>query len=280
MNAYECWLGQKEKLQAEINAATELSSAAYLARHAVAQVEQTVLAAQTDDVLRQQAGVLFASLKSATALMDTATGAQVWVAQSVKRAPGTKKGAPFFLLLAGAVQLAVGLVAYARHELILWLPMLGALALAIVGIVLSGKKRPALPRDEVHITLRADTDKLLRVLDAQMQAIDRYLNDFAYLNESMGGKSALPDRQTIDQVADMLEAIADLDEGSPAMEAATRLLDGLGLEALPFNEANQRLFTVLPSKEETRTLSPALLSKEDGRLIRRGTAARRIAQAE
>ena len=186
------------------------------------------------------------------------------------------------LWIAGTVQLAAGLLAYGKREPLLWISMLAALALAAVGLIALRRagRQPVLPRDEVRVTLHADLDKLLRALDAQMQAIDRYLNDFAYLNEQLGGRSALPDRQTVERVADMLEAIADFDGESPAMEAATRLLDGLGLKAIPFTEANRGYFTVLPSKEETRTLSPALLSKEDGRLIRRGTAAQKTNAGE
>lgn len=275
MSAYECWQQQKEKLRAELGPDTELSSAAYLTRHAVAQVEQSVLAAQTDDVLRQQAGVLFAGLKSAVGLMDVATGAKVWVAQSARQTP-KKKGAAFFGCLAVAAQLAVGLLAYTRKEPLLWIGMLAALALGALCVIALRRAKPVLPQDEVRVTLHPDADKLLRTLDAQMQSVDRYLNDFAYLNETLGGKSALPDRQTMDSVADMLEAIADQQDGSPAMEAATRMLDGLGLTAVSFDGKNQQLFTLLPSKEETRTLSPALLAKEDGRLIRRGAATKRV----
>ncbi len=276
MTAYECWLHQKEKLRASITEQTELSSAAYLVRHSLAQVEQTVLAAQQDDVLRQQSGVLFACLKNSTALMDTATGAKVWVAQSVASAAPKKKGASFFLLLAAAIQLAAGLLAYSKNELILWVPMLGALILAAIGVILlrKGKPKAAMPEDDIKITLHPDVDKLLRALDAQMQAMDRSLNDFAYLNESPGGKSAALDEQTVDCIADLLESIAELGDDSPAMDAAKRMLTGLGIEPVPYSEERRQLFTVLPSKSETATLAPALLSREDGRLLRRGTAIR------
>jgi hypothetical protein len=39
------------------------ASAAYLTRHAIAQVEQNVMAEQPDDLLRQQTGILFACVK-------------------------------------------------------------------------------------------------------------------------------------------------------------------------------------------------------------------------
>ena len=55
--------------------------------------------------------------------------------------------------------------------------------------------------------------------------------------------------------------------------AVEGLLNGLGFRAMEYSEDNSRLFTVLPSKNETRTISPAIVSAEDFRLIRRGPAA-------
>ena len=46
-----------------------------------------------------------------------------------------------------------------------------------------------------------------------------------------------------------------------------------GLGALDYTEENRRLFNALPSKSETRTLSHDIVSLEDRRLLRRGTAA-------
>ena len=74
-----------------------------------------------------------------------------------------------------------------------------------------------------------------------------------------------------------MEALCGCDP--EAREAAGRLLAELGLGALDYSEENRRLFNALPSKSETRTLAPAIVSLEDQRLLRRGTAAVRTGAA-
>ena len=80
---------------------------------------------------------------------------------------------------------------------------------------------------------------------------------------------------TLARAADLMEALYECDGEvrETAGEAARKLLAGLGLTALDYTEENRRLFNALPSKSETRTLSPAIVSLEDRRLLRRGTAA-------
>ena len=136
------------------------------------------------------------------------------------------------------------------------------------------KSRKATGHDEVRVTLQPDVERLLAVLDGQLRAIDRCANDFAYLNDSLRGReqgsSAMAER-----LADLMETVYDLsgDERDEMAGAVDGLLNGLGFRAMEYSEENSRLFTVLPSKNETRTLSPAIVSAEDFRLIRRGTAA-------
>ena len=75
--------------------------------------------------------------------------------------------------------------------------------------------------------------------------------------------------------ADLMEALYECEGEVPeaAGEAARKMLAVMGLTALDYTEENRRLFNALPSKSETRTLSPAIVSLEDRRLLRRGTAA-------
>ena len=124
------------------------------------------------------------------------------------------------------------------------------------------------------MTLQPDRERLLAVLDGQMRAIDRCANDFAYLNDSLQGREQ-GSSATAERLADLMEAVYELegDEQDEVAGAAEGLLKGLGFRAVPYSAENSRLFTVLPSKNETRTLSPAIVSAEDFRLIRRGTAA-------
>ena len=45
------------------------------------------------------------------------------------------------------------------------------------------------------------------------------------------------------------------------------------LIAVPYSEQTARLFTALPTKNETRTIAPAIVTSDDFGLLRRGTAA-------
>lgn len=108
-----------------------------------------------------------------------------------------------------------------------------------------------------------------------MRAIDRCANDFAYLNDSLQGREQ-GSSATAERLADLMEAVYELegDEQDEVAGAAEGLLKGLGFRAVPYSAENSRLFTVLPSKNETRTLSPAIVSAEDFRLIRPGNRRR------
>lgn len=98
-----------------------------------------------------------------------------------------------------------------------------------------------------------------------MRAIDRSLNDLAYLNEQLRGGLQTADAATLARAADLMEALYECDGEVPeaAGEAARKMLAVMGLTALDYTEENRRLFNALPSKSETRTLSPAIVSLED-----------------
>ena len=51
------------------------------------------------------------------------------------------------------------------------------------------------------------------------------------------------------------------------------MLECVGVRAVAYSLEDARLFNVLPSVTETRTLTPALLAQKDGMLLSRGTAA-------
>ena len=127
----------------------------------------------------------------------------------------------------------------------------------------------------MRVVLKPDVERLLTLMDRQMRAIDRSLNDLAYLNEQLRGGLQTADAATLARAADLMEALYECDGEVPeaAGEAARKMLAVMGLTALDYTEENRRLFNALPSKSETRTLSPAIVSLEDRRLLRRGTAA-------
>lgn len=281
MGAYDCWCAQKPKLREKIKDCTDAGSIAYAVRHALAQVEQTTMAEQTDDLLRQQLGILFSGAKTSAQLLDVSVATKVWALQSQRV---EKRGkAKALWVIAALVQIAAGLYAYAMSLWIAWVLMAVALVVAIVAQIASSRKmeKSGGEEDAIKVTIRVDEGKLFHALDVQMQAIDRHVNDFAYLNEQALGLHAVPDGKIVSLVADMLEALYESDEesGEAAKEAADRMLSGLGLAAAAYSSSNQALFTVLPSKAITRTMIPAIMAAADGRLLRRGVAAVQMDEA-
>lgn len=278
MSVFDHWQMQKEPLRRAIEEQHELADVVYQIRHALLQTEQNALAELSDDVLRQQAGVLMSCVKTSVGLLDARVSSQVWVPQRAK-AQAKPKGRLALWTIAALLEILLGGYCYFKGLVIGWIV---ALAVLVVGIcaLAAGRKgaKSADTQDEVRVTLKPDIDRLFSLLDGQIRAVDRSLNDLAYLNDQLRGGAECTDAATLSRVANLLEALYECDESvrEPACEAADRMLESMGLCALPYSEENRRLFSALPSKTETRTLSPAILSTQDNRLLRRGTAAVRI----
>lgn len=272
MGAYECWQNQRGKLAQALSEVTEGSSATYLVRHALSQVEQDTLSGMADDTLRQQTGVLFSCLKSAAGFLDVTVSAKEWQALTAK--PKNRK--PVWLLpcLAAIGQILLGLYFYFKGETFVWIAMLAVMLVAAAYLPLNSAIHKPAPLEERRVTLRPDTEKLLTVLDAQLRSIDRYVMDLQYLNEALTHSERKPGPKLIGAVAELLEALYECEEDvrEQALPAAGKVLGDLGLEAVDYSPKDKRLFTILPSIQDTRTLIPALVSQQDGRLVRMGAA--------
>ena len=277
MGAYQCWTTQRERLRETLAAAGDAAGAAYLVRHTLSQVEQNTMAEQPDDLLRQQTGILFACVKTSLNLLDISLTSKVWVAQT---AAGKPKGGVWRWLLLAALALAAGIgtFAYLRSQWLLFAAAATAAVLGTAGWLLqrrAAKQTGVFDEDRLKVTTMPDAEQLFKAVEAQMRAIDRYINDFAYLNEQSALSHSVPDAQSISVLADLMQAVYETDgeAGEDAAAAAEHLLASLGVRAAGYTPQDARLFTVLPSISETRTLSPALLATKDGALLRRGTAA-------
>lgn len=275
MSVYQCWDAQKQPLREAIAADTQGIS--YQLRHALAQVEQNAMAEQPDDLLRQQTGILFSCFKTSLNLLDISVTTKVWVAQSRNEEKKHSRPASWWFSIACAVQLFAGLFAYSRGTLLLWIPLAVSLTATVVGWITVGKtpKTSAIPEDRLKVTVKPDTEKLFHALDAQMKAIDRFINDFAYLNEQNALKNSTPDIRRIASLAELMQAVYECegDAGEEAVAAAEKLLLGSGARAVPYSPETESMFNVLPSISRTRTVTPALISQKDGTLLYRGTAA-------
>ncbi len=278
MSVYDHWQTQKEALRRSLEAQHDMAGVVYQVRHALLQAEQNALAELNDDVLRQQAGVLMSCVKTAVGLLDTQIAFQVWVPQHAKEQTRSKRRLALWVIVL-LLQLLLGGYCYFMRLPLGWIIALAVLAVGLCAFVAECKGvSSSAGKDEVRVTLKPDVDRLFTLLDGQIHAVDRSLNDLGYLNEQLRGGSECTDAATLSYVADLLEALYECDESvrEPACGAADRMLESMGLWALPYSEENRRLFSALPSKTETRTLSPAILSAQDHRLLRRGTAAVRI----
>ena len=277
MNIFDHWQSQKEPLRSLLDAQPDLAGVIYQVRHAVLQTEQNALAELTDDVLRQQAGVLMSCIKNSIALMEVPMTSQMWTAQ--KQDEPDRKHSPFMLVFVGLMLLLLIVCILSRS----WLcALLGICALSSGLIATFPRKQPMLSSvQDVRITLKPDAERLFAILDGQMRAVDRYLNDYAYLNDQLRGTSECTDPNVVLRAADLLEALYECDETqrAPADDATRRLMECLGMRAVDYSPQTSKLFNVLPSKNTTQTIVPAILSVSEQRLLRRGTAADRISAA-
>ncbi|MBE5802509.1 MAG: hypothetical protein E7319_09520 [Clostridiales bacterium] len=276
MTAFEHWQNERDALHSVISAQQDINGVVYEIRHAILQTEQNTLAAQSDDVLRQQTGVLFSMLKNSVSLLSAPISSTTWVAAS-KRKEKRHSGALPLMIAAFFAMVSAGLWGYARGDLLGWMLPLAALVLACIAMVIDAgerKKKTQQNSENVRVTFTPDPDKLLAVIDGQMRSLDRCINDFSYLNDTLRNPGGSVGKQNLNAVSELLEVIYSYDEDlrSQADDAVTHLLSGYGLVALEYTRERSKLFNALPSKNMTRTICPAIVSAEDHRLLRRGTA--------
>jgi hypothetical protein len=276
MTALECWKEQRAELVSTLNEQTEISDVIYAARHAILQTEQNTLASQNDDVLRQQMGILFTMLKNSVNLLSVPVASTAWAAVSRKDEKGKQPGLPLLLCAVGLL-IAAFLWSYAKRDLLGWLLPLAALITGASALIINAnarRKAAQQPRETLRTTQTVNAEQLVGAIEAQMVMIDRCATDFAYLNKSLRTPAGGSGWQNLDAVSELLETIYAYDDElrQQADAAVQQLLTEMGLEAVDYTAESEKLFTQLPSKTMTRTLCPALLSAEDHRLLRRGTA--------
>lgn len=278
MNVYAHWQAQRDVLRQRLDSVTDLGQAVSHVRHALLQTEQNALADIPDDILRQQTGLLFACVKSSAGLLEARVASQVWVPQ--KQAEKPKNRALLPRLLCPALLIPLLVFFYTKGQW-LWFSLCAASVVCALWAQIALSKAPQAAQDEARVTLKPDPDALLSALDEQMRAIDRQIGDLEYLNEQLRGNAECMDGAALSRAADLIEALYECDpeQRGPAEASARALLAGMGLQALDYTEETRRLFNALPSKTETRTLSPAIISAQDQRLLRRGTAAVRMGAA-
>ena len=275
MSIQDHWQEQKEVLRPKIADLDTAAEVVQQVRHALLQVEQNALAEFTDDVLRQQAGVLLSGVKQSIGLLEAHMAAQVWVPQ---KQPKSSLGKERIIPALVAAALVVLLALYCNWKGLLLGTLLAAGALAAGIFAWFWKPAAPVMQDEARVTFKPDTDRLFAILDGQIRSVDRYVKDFSYLNDQLRSGSNPADDASLSRAADLMEVLYECCEEDRASleEPSQRLLAALGLQALNYSAETSRFFNALPSKTTTRTLSPAIVSVQDQRLLRRGTAAVRM----
>ena len=268
MGAYECWCMQKPKLRLRLKDSTDGSSVINAVRHTFAQVEQNTMAEKPDALLRQQTGILFSCAKASLGFLDVSAEPKIWELKT------RKKKRILGWLIAVALQAAIVFYGYVKGENLLLALSLAALLTAVFSVVQRQRESQETEGD-CKVTLETDVEKLFQVIDAQMQSIDRNVNDFAYLNETAVKKPGLQNQQMVTMLGELLEALCecDLEESAGMQETVEHMLSEQGLLAVTYTPETRGWFSVLPSKSETRTMVPALVTREEKQLVKRGVAA-------
>lgn len=160
MSAFECWEEQRESLRAALKDQTSVADQVYAIRHALMQTEQNTLAQQSDEVLRQQMGVLFSLVKGSVGFLETPVAATSWVAQS--RKAEKQSGKAWLVVLTALLMIFSGLCCYFRGIVLGWVSALAALIAGSAALLTERRKsRKATGHDEVRVTLQPDVERLL-----------------------------------------------------------------------------------------------------------------------
>lgn len=263
MNAVTSWNHHADDLRNALAArpAPETALPEYL--RALDKVCAETMAAQPDEYLRQEAGILFAQARQAGQML-----ASVGAEPPVKPL-GQPGGA--LLPLAGA---ACGFLACAA-SLLEGQYLAAALSLAAALCPLAPLWRQRNAKAETAAA-RVRPDRLVALGGVLMRHIDGYLGDLDALNRQIAGQSASGfDRRALTLCQDLWENRGEGPDGENLIFDKTieYLLEKNGCGMLLYDGALAGAFSTLPSRGENRTLRPAIVEKGTGKVLLRGLAA-------
>lgn len=276
MNAMTVFDDRKQDFLAQLEAAQGVTARAEAAGYVLEQIACILAQEETDDSARQRQQAVLAMAKKAPCLLAAARAEGELViappSEPEKKMPLSPKtiGAAILALLA-VVELIDGRMLFAALQLVG-----GGLVLFGGGALPALAARAGQAQARGVATLEATA--LLDQIGALCRAADICTEDLAILEResSIRRISGTADEATLDLLVSMLEAKASgrSDAAARTLDQAEQYLRMLGVEALYDSEANAAYFDVLPTLGDARTIRPALL--RDGKLIRRGVAARRM----
>ena len=285
MNAYEAFEARRGEIRARLETAQDAGEAAAIAAAELEKLACALAQDEEDELARQRQQAVLALARRAPLCLRAARAQGQLI---VEEAPAQLRGADrlgrgmklagLFLLAALAVAEAVnGRLAFAAMQL-------AGGALLFAGLA-RGAGAQAQPGMRAQGILKADAAELLRTMGELCQAADVCVSDLQLL-ERDGAQARIAgtaDEATLDLLVSLLEA-QETGRGDVALRRLDQVrttLRMMGIEAVDFaadDAQSARLFDVLPTLGEARTVRPALV--KDGALLRRGVAVCAVTRAQ
>ena len=270
MNALTAFSHREEQLLAALGQAKDVDQAIAACSMALEQTACELAQDEQDDVARQRMQAVLACARHAPQMLRACAARGELVL--CEAAASTKKER----LQRGAKLLgAFLLAALAVYEMIEGRPVFAALQLAggcLLFFCDGQKERQTVKARGVPCV---DAQRTVQMLREMCQAADICVSDLMLLEKEAGAArlSGTADEAMLDLLVSQLEAKAS---GRPEMamrslDRAEQYLHMLGMEVVFFSGENAKLFDILPTMGEVRTIRPALV--KDGMVVRRGTAA-------
>ena len=263
MNAISSWEKQAAALQNAVAAhsAQEAALPEYL--RAMDKARSETMAAQPDEYLRQEAGILFEQAKQAGRLLTAVS------APENPPRPARKENGALAIAGLAAAFLACAASLLRGEWLAAGLSLLAALSMLLP--MLNG--RPEQAQETVRAEVRAD--RLAAAGGAMARSIDGYLGDFAALNRQIAGNAGAGDPAALALCQELWESRGEGPDADNLIADKTieYLLGRNGCEMRLYDDAHARAFSTLPSRSENRTIRPAIVERGTGTLVLRGLAA-------
>ena len=287
MDAYAAFEERREEIRARLEAAQDAGEAASAAASALERIAGALAQDEEDELARQrQQAVLALARRAPLCLRAARAQGRLIVEEALEqKAPEDRLGkglrlAGLCLLAALAVSEAVG------GRLLFAVLQLAGGALLVAGLSRGGNHAAQQAQGAAHAeaVTRADAAELLRAIGELCQAADICVSDLQLL-ERDGANARIvgtADEATLDLLVSLMEA-KETGRGDVALrrlEQVKTYLRMMGIEAVDFTAGDAdcaRMFDVLPTLGEPRTVRPALV--RDGELLRRGMAVCAVAQA-
>lgn len=279
MEAYAAFEARQADIRERLLAAKDPAGAVTAATMAMEQIAAELAQDEGDETARQRQQAVLAALRHAPMLLRAPQAQGRLVLDGAQeKGGGVRKG----LLAAGALLLG----ALALFELIDGRPLFAALQIAGAALLaLGGAKAPQAQSARAEATLTVDADALLRALGELCRAADLCVSDLTLLERD--GAAARLSGEADEAMLDLLVSLLEAQETGRGDVALRRLdqvrttLRMMGIEAVDFaadDAESARLFDVLPTLGEARTVRPALV--KDGALLRRGVAVCAVTRAQ